>query len=129
MIDIALSIISILASGLLGVLISNWYHKRYERRKEKFDIFKQLMGNRNHVKGDAFTEALNSAFVVFYDSNEVKKALKEFHEVAIRPNRTAEEVNQKLLDLFKAMSKNLGIKIEPLTDTYFLQAYNIKNCD
>ncbi|MGA2769087.1 MAG: hypothetical protein ABSF24_12350 [Candidatus Bathyarchaeia archaeon] len=49
-----------------------------------------------------------------------------FHQIAMRPTRTTQEVNQKLLELFKAMVKNLGIAIEPLTDNFFLEAYNIR---
>jgi len=118
-------VISALASGLLGVYISSWYHKRSEIRREKFRILRQLLGNRNDLKGDAFTEAFNVVFVVFHDSLEVKEAVRHVHE-AIVGNRGTELVNQGLLELFKAMCKNLGIKTEPLNDTYFLQAYNVR---
>lgn len=124
--SITLIFASAFVSGLLSVLVSTWYHKRSERRREKWLVLKQLIGNRHDLKGDTFTEALNSVFVVFYDSRDVKQALKEFHEVIVRPNRTQQEVNQKLLELFKAMCKNLKINIEPLTDNFFLEAYNIR---
>jgi hypothetical protein len=130
MADLDVAVLSILASallsGLVAVGISSWNHNRSERIREKFEIFKQLIGNRYHLQGDAFSEAINSVFVVFHDSNEVKRALMGFHEIAMRPNRTPQEANQKLLELFKAMAKNLGIATEPLTDNYFLEAYNIR---
>lgn len=130
MTDLDIAIVSIFASaflsGLAGVAISNWYHNRNERRREKFEIFKQLIGNRNNLQGEAFSEGLNSVFIVFHDSNEVKQALMEFHRVVMRPNRTDQETNQRLLELFKAMSKNLNIITEPLTDNFFLEAYNIR---
>lgn len=125
-ISIILIFASAFVSGLLGVLVSTLYHKRSERRREKWLILKQLIGNRHDITGEAFTEALNSVFVVFYDSRDVKQALKEFHEVVVRPYRTQQEVNQKLLELFKAMCKNLKINVEPLTDNFFLEAYNIR---
>lgn len=124
-----MEIVSILASallsGLLGIWISNWYHTRNEKRREKMATFKQLMGNRNELNGQAFTEALNSVFVVFNDSKEVKQAWKEFLIVAMNANRKS-EMDQKLLELFKAMSKNLDISTDYLTDNIFLQAFNIK---
>lgn len=117
---------SALLSGLLGVLISNWYHNRNEKRMEKFVIFRQLIGNRHDLRGDAFTEALNSVFIVFHESKEVKQALKEFHVVITNPTRNL-EANQKLLELFKAMSKNLNIATEPLTDDFFFTPFNVRN--
>jgi hypothetical protein len=111
---------------LVAVSISSWNHNRSERRREKFELFRQLIGNRYQLQGNAFSEAINSLFIVFYDSDEVKRALKEFHQIAMRPGRTDQEANQKLLELFKAMAKNLGIATEPLTDNYFLEAYNIR---
>ena len=130
MIDLSITILSIIASaflsGLAGVLISNWYSNRNEKRREKFEIFKQLMGNRFNLNGDAFSEALNSVFVVFHDSKDVKQTLMEFNRVSMNPNRTTAESNQRLLELFKAMSKDLNIKTEPLTDNFFLEAFNIR---
>jgi hypothetical protein len=127
--DFQLTIISVvvsaLASGLLGVLISNWYYQRSEIRRQKLRILRQLLGNRNDLQGQAFTEAFNVLFVVFHDSSEVKQAIRHVHEVIIG-NRGQEVVNQGLLELFKAMCKNLGIKTEPLNDTYFIQAYNVR---
>ncbi|HLN44391.1 MAG TPA: DUF6680 family protein [Candidatus Sulfotelmatobacter sp.] len=130
MADLETTILTIFASaflsGLAGIAISEWYHKRNERRREKFEILKQLMGNRFDLGGNAFSEALNSVFIVFHDSTEVKKALMEFHRISMNPSRTNTDSNQRLLELFKAMSKDLKVSTEPLTDNYFLEAYNIR---
>jgi hypothetical protein len=56
---------------------------------------------------------------------EVKAALKDFYEVIIDPRSTQDRTNQKLLYLFKAMCKNLKISIDPLTDNFFLTAFNV----
>jgi hypothetical protein len=84
------------------------------------------MGNRFDILEDKFTEALNRVFIVFYDAPEVITALKGFHEVTLGV-KTPELSNQKLLELFKAMLKNVAINPYPLTDTFFLQAFNVKN--
>ncbi len=120
-------LIAALLSGLLGVGISTWYHQRNEIRRTKLQVLQQLLGNRNDLKGQAFTEALNEVFVVFYDSRDVLIALKEFYEIIVSGQRAGELANQKLLDLFKAMCKHLRINTEPLTDNFFLQAFNVRS--
>ncbi len=120
-------LISSLISGLLGVGISIRYHQRKEIRRAKLQVLQKLFGNRNDVRGQLFTEALNQVFVIYHDSQEVLVALKAFHEVVIGGQKTTDLTNQKLLDLFKAMCKNLKIKTEPLTDNFFLQPFNVKN--
>lgn len=114
-----------LLSGLLGVIISTWFHEKNEKRKWKISLLEQLLGNRHDIVGERFTEALNRVFVVFHDSNDVVLALKAFHEVTMGI-RTTEQSNQKLLDLFKAMCKDLSINPQNLTDNFFLQPFNIK---
>ncbi|MGB4504474.1 MAG: DUF6680 family protein [Syntrophaceticus sp.] len=119
-------IFSSLLSGLLGVIISNIYHKRNEVRRAKLQTLKSLLGNRYDITGDAFTEALNELFVVFYDSKEVIKALIDFHEVSLNDIKSRDVANLKLLELFKAMCSNLKINQDPLTDNFFLQPFNTK---
>ena len=125
--DFELTILSIavsaLLSGLLGVLISNRDYKRNEIRRVKLRVLQQLMGNRYDVNGIAFLEAMNQVAVVFHDSNEVITALRSVHEDVMNPNRNAELSRQRLLALFKAMFKHLGIETELLTDNFFLTAF------
>jgi len=85
-----------------------------------------LLGNRYDITGDAFTEVLNELFVVFYDSKEVIKALKDFHEVSLNEIRSNDVANIKLLELFKAMCSNLKINQDPLTDNFFLLPFNTR---
>ena len=82
------------------------------------------MGERWNVQREGFVVAINQVFVVFYDSKEVLTALKAFHEYSMSNNKTDDVANQKLLDLFKAMSKHLSIETEPLTDNFFLKPFH-----
>ena len=118
--------ISALLSGLLGIWISIEYYRRNEIRRAKLQVLQRLLGNRNDVKGQPFTEAINQIFVVFYDSRDVLVALKAFFEAIVSDQRTETLTDQRLSDLFKAICKNLGINIEPLTDDFFLHAFNIR---
>lgn len=120
-------LISALVSGLIGVVISIWYYKRNEIRRTKFQVLKQLLGNRNHIEGQSFTEALNIVSVVFYDSRDVLTALKALDEMVVSNQKIGPLINQKLLDLFMAMCRNLKINIGPLTEDFFLHAFNIRH--
>src|SRR5699024_458206 len=112
-------LLSSLLSGLIGVGISNWYHRKSEIKRTKIRLIEHLLGNRYYILGDAFTEALNKVFIVFHDSKEVKSALKAFHEITMSKGKTADLANQKLLELFKAMCKDVNIDQTPLTDNFF----------
>lgn len=63
---------------------------------------------------------------MFYDSHEVLLALKAFHETIVGGRAPLDLVNQKLMELFKAMCEDLGISPGPLSDNIFLQAFNIR---
>ena len=40
------TVASSLGSGLIGILVSTYYYRRYERRKVKFDTLRRLAGAR-----------------------------------------------------------------------------------
>ncbi len=124
--DVIIVLASSIISGLLGVLISTWYYHRSEVRQEKLQIVQKLLGNRNDLKGQPFTEALNQVFVAFHDSDKVLLSLKAFYETIISIPISNELANQKLMELFKAMCEELGISTGPLTDNFFLHAFNIR---
>ena len=65
-------------------------------------------------------------FVVYHDSKPVISALKSFHENTLNSSRETEISNQKLLELFKAMCKDVDIQPESLTDHFYLKPFNIK---
>lgn len=120
-------IVSSLFSGVIGIVISNLYHKRSVNRKQKYDLLEQMMGNRFDLTGDKFSEALNKVFIVFNDSQQVLKALKSFHESVSSQQKEPEIIDQRLLELFKSMCDNLKIDTSILTDSFYLKAFNIKS--
>jgi hypothetical protein len=115
-------VMSSLASGLLGVIISTFYYRRYEKRKIKLDAARRILGSRHDILGGEFTQALNEAFVVFHDSPRVTQALGEFHVVInLKHSKIA---NEKLVCLFKAVCDEVGISYDTFNDSYFLQPFN-----
>ena len=119
--------VSALFSGILGIGISNWYHTKNEKRRQKYFLLEQLIGNRYHAQGEKFTEALNKIFIVFNDSEKVLVALKLFHESVSSQHIDRNISDQRLLELFKSMCEELDINTNVLTDSFYLQAFNIKN--
>jgi hypothetical protein len=116
---------SALLSGLLGVLISNWYYKRSEIRRIKLRILQQLMGNRFDLHSRSFVEALNQVPVVFYESNEVLSAFKTYQEHC-QTNSDGNLGVQRFHDLINAMYKHLDMNTEPLTDNIFRATFTTK---
>jgi hypothetical protein len=111
-------VISALVSGLLGVIISNWYHGNSETRRLKIQILQQIMAYRFSLQNIKFVEAMNQLPVVYHESKEVLTAYKEYRE-HIMNHGDPLVGHQKLVELLKAMYKNLRINIEPLNDDMF----------
>jgi hypothetical protein len=126
--DFLIVITSSLISGLLGVVISTLYHKKAERRREKVELVKQLFGNKYDLNGEKFSEALNSIVIVFYDSSTVIKKLKTFHDLVSdnTSNENTRKVDDALIDLFKALVKDVKLGTEELNDNFMLRAFSTK---
>lgn len=116
-------IIASLLSGLIGAILSSflssYLYRRHEKRKQKLDTFRRLLGNRwaitkgqennSEASREAFFFALNEAIVVFHDSTTVADALDKYHE---------DSSNDNFIRLFKAICKNLKVSYE-LNDSFF----------
>ena len=112
-------ILASLLSGLVTFFISTCFYIRYERKKEKLFVLKEIMGNRHGLTpaGDAdakarFFQALNASFTVFHDSKQVIEAL---HNCKRHPDQTAANVTQ----LIRSMCENLKIDTSRLKDNFF----------
>ena len=114
-----ITIIASLLSGLIGVIVSSYFYRRYENRKQKLDTLRRLLGNRfaiaegqesnaKHSREDFFA-ALNEVLVVFHDSDSVLDALNKYHESMSQDDR---------LRLFKAMCKDSKVSQE-FNDSFF----------
>jgi hypothetical protein len=120
--NVIVMVIAPLFSGLLGVVISTIYYRRYEKRKMKIDTLKKFAGNRYDLNGDEFSRALNEIFIVFQDSPAVMEALSDYHEVVT----ARQESGDRLIKLFKAMCKDVNIKFEQFNDSFFLSPFNTR---
>ena len=113
------TIIASLLSGLIGVIVSSCFYRKYENRKQKFDTFRRLLGNRFAIaegresnaerSREEFFAALNEVFVVIHDSVPVRNALNKYHESKSQDDR---------LRLFKAICKNLKVSYK-FNDSFF----------
>ena len=131
--DTTITIISYLFSGSVGVGISAWYYRRYEKRKQKYEVLRRIVGYRFVLVESKtfevdmktpevvaqFFSALNEVMVIFHDSPEVIKALQDFHRDLKVPNRP----NDNLVTLIKKMCKVLDIKNTELNDEFLLRPF------
>lgn len=122
----AITILSSLISGLIGVSISTFYYRRHEKRKQKFEVLRKIVGTRfaltqnttNEAKV-AFFSALNEVVILFYDNPHVITALHNMHKELNVPNR----LHDNLVSLFKAICKDLNISDAGLNDEFFLRPF------
>ena len=125
-IQILTIIISSLLSGIIGVIISIIYHRKYEKYRAKLETLKNLVGYRSDVRSAEFSKALNEILIVFQNSREVLKAMENFREKLILGQGNNNLANSSLLKLVKTMCKNLKIDINKVNDDNFLQAFNVR---
>ncbi|WP_419533221.1 DUF6680 family protein [Endozoicomonas sp.] len=125
--NISITIISSLISGILSVLISTYFFQRYEKRKQRLEVLRDLVGYRfaltHNTTSEAkikFFSALNQVSVLFHNEPEVIKALHNMHRELQLPDRLFDN----LVTLHKSICKVLGIKIAGLNDDFFLTPFN-----
>jgi len=124
--NVLVVIITSLASGLIGVIISNKHFIRQEKMKFKRDICLQLIANRHDLKGDEFTRALNSIIFAFNDDMTVIEKFKIFNDGIMSGSRDLDTTNLKLVFLIKAMLKHLKMEVNDIEDKYYLMTFNPK---
>jgi deoxyribodipyrimidine photolyase len=122
--EVATFLVSVFLSGLVGVVISIWYSHWSAKQQAKLRLLQQLLGNRNDIKGQLFTEALNQVFIVFDDSKPVTRAIQDFHRVVICSNKTNDESNKALLNLIKAICRDVNLRVHKVDDEFFLRPFN-----
>jgi hypothetical protein len=123
---LGVTLLASLLSGLIGVLVSGFYYRRFEKRKLKLDTFRRLFAYRHAgVPGssqstqESFFSTLNEVFVVFHDAPEVIQALQTLHAELQRPER----MQDNLVTLFKAMCRHLNIPLSAINDSFFLHPF------
>ena len=130
--SIAVTILSSLVSGIVGVIISATYYRRYDERKLKRDVLQRIVGNRFFLTDELVNErnkdlfiALNEAFVVFSDSPQVIAVIRKMHEELGLPGRVVDN----LVSLIKEMAKASGIKLGELNDAFIERPFipRVKN--
>ncbi|EPS3402314.1 DUF6680 family protein, partial [Vibrio vulnificus] len=126
-VGITVTIIASLLSGLIGVGISTWYYHRHEKRKQKYEVLRQMVGSRYALTeragpeaSVAFFSSINEVSVLFHDRPKVIEALKIMHREIGTPDR----MQDNLTSLFKEMCVDLGIGNGGLNDEFFLRPFS-----
>lgn len=119
-----LTIISILFSGLLGVIISSIMYFKHDQYVRKLDVARRLFRHRFHILSAEFMEALNEVFIVFHKSDNVIKNLVEFHTYISGKTVLVDDANKNMLGLLKAISKEVNVKPNIVKDEFFLRPFN-----
>ena len=114
---------SAIFSGLLGVTVTLCVQKRRELRLRKLDCLRRVAAYRSIPLKESWFDALNEIFVTFNQSTEVISSLIKF-ERTIRVSDGHR--NEDLLDLIKAMMKDLKLSRENLDDEFLLRPFKAK---
>ena len=120
------TLISSLLSGLIAVIVSILYYRRYEKRQTKLATLRRFAANRYDLKDDEFSKAINEIFIVFSGCAKVRQALKRLPEDRVSNSQVAPVTDQLMIELFKAMCDDLGLKYTEFTDSFFLIPFNTR---
>lgn len=138
--DVILALVSGAVGAIGAQLLSIWHMRKledernaltrqleaerqtFEIRRIKLDVLRKIAGNRAAVSDKAiveqrarFFEGLNEVMVVFSDSNGVSGALIEYKAAIGTINH-----NDRLIDLFKTVCRDVGIDPSAFNDSLFL---------
>lgn len=107
-----LLIITALISGLVATVVTIWWQEKSQKQKEKTKIFEILMAKRYDIPSEESVEALNKIDVVFYNSENVRKAWKEFCDTTDAPDiaQKPQLISDKHLKLLEEIAKDIGYK-------------------
>ena len=89
-----------------------WWQDRSRQKQEKIRIFTILMSKRYEISADESVDALNMVDVVFYESDSVRSALRNFREATALPesNTKSQVITDKHLKLLEIMAEDIGYK-------------------
>jgi len=97
----------------------------FEIHRIKLDVLRKIAGSRAAVSDkplgehrSRFFEGLNEVMVVFSGSKDVSSAL-----IAYKAALNTTNANDRLIDLFKAVCRDVGIDPTSFNDSLFLQPF------
>ncbi len=107
-----LVIITALCSGLVATLVTIWWQAKHQKKIDKNNIFTILMSKRYEISAEESVEALNMIDVVFYKSDKVRKAWKDFNDATNAPESDTKNQNiiDKHLRLLEVIAEDIGYK-------------------
>ncbi|MDZ4992627.1 hypothetical protein GNF80_06510 [Clostridium perfringens] len=113
---------SVLCSGLIGVIISNYFNKKQQEKNLKLDLIKNILGYSHQLTREAKNDDeiliyLNQVYVIFNLSNDVIDALLEFKE---------EKSAKNLVSLIKRMCDDVEIDYDYIGDDFFESPFSSK---
>lgn len=124
---IIVALVSSAISGILGVVISSWFYARLERRRIKLETARKMFGSKHAISGNSFQESINEVIIVFSDSEDVVQKVQELFQVVETPlsARSPKAADEALIELMKAICKDVGIKYKNLPDSYYLKFFGV----
>ena len=105
-----INILAIVLSPIVAVGITVWLTQRNEKRKEKMEVFKQLMISRVCASTEDYVKTVNSIDVIFADSKEVRKAWKDLFDEYSNKDSDLDKCRYKHTKLIEAVAQDLGYK-------------------
>ena len=107
-----LNLLAIVIIPIAAVIIGQWLQNRAAKRRDKLEVFKTLMANRDGWTVES-VQALNILDIVFADNENVRTAWKEFYNSLCiqNPNEMeCKQCNQAHKKLLIAMAASLGYR-------------------
>lgn len=105
-------ILTALSSGLIATLITIYWQRRNQSKNEKVSIFTILMSKRYDIASEESVNALNMIDVVFYKSEKVRSAWKQFLDATNLPDSPtrSQTINDRHLKLLEVIAEDIGYR-------------------
>ena len=117
-------LISAILSGIFATIVTLWWQSKNQLKREKTKIFTILMSKRYEISAEESVEALNMIDIVFYKSEKVRKAWRDFNETTKAPESATknQNISDKHLKLLEVIAEDIGysnIKWNDIKEYYY----------
>lgn len=108
--DIVVTILSVLLSGILSTVITIIYQRYSEEARAKREIFQTAVSYRFSIAEEENVRSLNSIDVVFHKHDHVRKAWKAYMDEAYKAPPNEQNIKDKYIKLLEEMAVACGYK-------------------
>lgn len=108
--DIIVTVLSVVFSGVVATVITILYQKFSGEQTAKRRVFETAVSYRFFIPEEENVKSLNSIDVIFHKNQKVRQAWKSYMDEADKPSSNPQQLNDRYIKLLEEMALACGYK-------------------